>query len=91
MKRNMKRACRAVSCLLVLLAVLTLIPSTASAEQAYPSYTYNGNGKPVPTAVPYEAAVVLNTEALGIGALDTPTDLYVTDGGEIFILDMGEP
>ena len=89
MKRNMKRACRAVSCLLVLLAVLTLIPSTASAEQAYPSYTYNGNGKPVPTAVPYEAAVVLNTEALGIGALDTPTDLYVTDGGEIFILDAG--
>ena len=85
----MKRACRAVCCLLALLAVLTLIPSRASAEAAYPSYTYNGNGQPVPTAVPYEATIVLNTDSLGIGPLDGPTDLYVTDEGEIFVLDAG--
>lgn len=89
MKRNMKRACRAACCLLALLAVLTLIPSRASAEAAYPSYTYNGNGQPVPTAVPYEATIVLNTDSLGIGPLDGPTDLYVTDEGEIFVLDAG--
>jgi tetratricopeptide (TPR) repeat protein len=85
----MKRACRAACCLLALLAVLTLIPSRASAETAYPSYTYNGNGQPVPTAVPYEATIVLNTDSLGIGPLDGPTDLYVTDEGEIFVLDAG--
>jgi tetratricopeptide (TPR) repeat protein len=85
----MKRACRAACCLLALLAVLTLIPSRASAEAAYPSYTYNGNGQPVPTAVPYEATIVLNTDSLGIGPLDGPTDLYVTDEGEIFVLDAG--
>ena len=89
MKRTMKRACRAACCLLALLAVLTLIPSRASAEAAYPSYTYNGNGQPVPTAVPYEATIVLNTDSLGIGPLDGPTDLYVTDEGEIFVLDAG--
>lgn len=89
MKRIMKRACRAACCLLALLAVLTLIPSRASAEAAYPSYTYNGNGQPVPTAVPYEATIVLNTDSLGIGPLDGPTDLYVTDEGEIFVLDAG--
>lgn len=85
----MKRACRVACCLLALLAVLTLIPSRASAEAAYPSYTYNGNGQPVPTAVPYEATIVLNTDSLGIGPLDGPTDLYVTDEGEIFVLDAG--
>jgi tetratricopeptide (TPR) repeat protein len=85
----MKRACRVACCLLALLAVLTLIPSRASAEAAYPSYTYNGNGQPVPTAVPYEATIVLNTDSLGIGPLDGPTDLYVTDKGEIFVLDAG--
>ena len=85
----MKRACRAACCLLALLAVLTLIPSRASAEAAYPSYTYNGNGQPAPTAVPYEATIVLNTDSLGIGPLDGPTDLYVTDEGEIFVLDAG--
>ena len=89
MKRAMKRACRVACCLLALLAVLTLIPSRASAEAAYPSYTYNGNGQPVPTAVPYEATIVLNTDSLGIGPLDGPTDLYVTDDGEIFVLDAG--
>ena len=89
MKRTMKRACRVACCLLALLAVLTLIPSRASAEAAYPSYTYNGNGQPVPTAVPYEATIVLNTDSLGIGPLDGPTDLYVTDEGEIFVLDAG--
>ena len=85
----MKRACRVACCLLALLAVLTLIPSRVSAEAAYPSYTYNGNGQPVPTAVPYEATIVLNTDSLGIGPLDGPTDLYVTDEGEIFVLDAG--
>ena len=85
----MKRACRVACCLLALLAVLTLIPSQVSAEAAYPSYTYNGNGQPVPTAVPYEATIVLNTDSLGIGPLDGPTDLYVTDEGEIFVLDAG--
>ena len=89
MKRNMKRACRAACCLLALLAVLTLIPFRASAEAAYPSYTYNYNGQAVPTATPYETVTVLGGDSLGIGSMDEPTDLYVTDDGEIFVLDAG--
>ena len=89
MKLNRRKLCRAACCLLVMLAVLSAFPMSASAAEPYPSYTYNGNGQPVPTAIPYETAMVLNTEALGIGALDTPTDLYVTDDGEVFVLDAG--
>lgn len=89
MKRTMNLLCRAACCLLALLAVLTVFPVSASAESAYPSYTYNGNGQPVPTAMPYEATAVLNTDLMGIGPLDGPTDLYVTDDGEIFVLDAG--
>ena len=89
MNLNRKVICRAACCLLALLAVLAVFPVTASAEEAYPSYTYNGNGQPVPTATPYEPVTVLNTDALGIGPMDGPTDLYVTDAGEIFVLDAG--
>ena len=89
MKRTMKRVCRVACCLLALLAVLTLLPTQASAEAAYPSYTYNYNGQAVPTAMPYETVTVLGGDSLGIGSMDEPTDLYVTDDGEIFVLDAG--
>jgi len=89
MKPNKKQLCRGACCLLAALLMLTLLPTGASASQAYPSYTYNYNGQAVPTAMPYEAVTVLGGDSLGIGAMDAPTDLYVTDEGEVFVLDAG--
>ena len=89
MKPNKKQLCRGACCLLAALLMLTLLPTGASASQAYPSYTYNYNGQAVPTAMPYEAVTVLGGDSLGIGAMDNPTDLYVTDEGEVFVLDAG--
>ena len=89
MKPNKQPLCRAACCLLAAILMLTLLPTGASASQAYPSYTYNYNGQAVPTAMPYEAVTVLGGDSLGIGAMDNPTDLYVTDEGEVFVLDAG--
>ena len=89
MKLNRKWICRAACCLLIAMLLPGVVSPVAFAAEAFPSYTYNTDGRPVPTAMPYEAAAVFGGKELGIEGLDSPSDLYVTDEGEIFILDAG--
>lgn len=89
MKWNKKWICRAACSIFAALIALGCMSGEASAAEAYPGYTYNSDGKAVPTALPYEASAVISGSMLGIEALDTPSDLYVTDDGEVFILDAG--
>ena len=89
MKSIRSRAQRLVSCVLLCLLLASVLPAGASASESYPSYIYNSNGLAVPTALPYEVTTVLGGKELGIEALDEPSDLYVTDDGQIYILDAG--
>ena len=89
MKPIRVRARRLFACVVLCLMLVGLLPAGVSATESYPSYIYNSNGLAVPTAMPYEVTAVLGGKELGIEALDEPSDLYVTEDGEIFILDAG--
>lgn len=82
-----KRLCRILCGCIVGLLMISVLPVSASAEQTYPSYTYNSREQAVPTATPYEVVKVFGAKELGLDAFSSPGDIYVTDAGEIFVLD----
>lgn len=59
------------------------------AEGTSRSYTYNSRDEAVPTASPYQPAGVYYGKDMGVDALSSPRDLYVTDAGEVYLLDSG--
>ncbi len=75
---------------LIVLACLLLlcIPSVACALP-YESYTYDYYGDVVPLPAPYAPALNVTGEALGIGALNQPADVFISDDGIIYLSDMG--
>lgn len=77
--------CRGLICLAGLLAAA--LP--AAAEGTSRSYTYNSRDEAVPTASPYQPAGVYYGKDMGVDALSSPRDLYVTDAGEVYLLDSG--
>lgn len=77
--------CRGLICLAGLLAAA--LP--AAAEGTSRSYTYNSRDEAVPTASPYQPAGVYYGKDMGVDALAAPRDLYVTDAGEVYLLDSG--
>lgn len=82
-----KRLCRILCGCIVGLLMVSVLPVAVSAEQTYPSYTYNSREQAVPTAMPYEAVKVFGAKELGLDSFSSPGDLYVADTGEIFVLD----
>ena len=82
-----KRLCRILCGCIVGLLLVCFLPVSASAEQAYPSYTYNSREQAVPTALPYEVTKVFGAKELGLDDFSSPGDIYVAGTGEIFVLD----
>ena len=86
-----KRLCRILcGCLVCLLLAGVLGMTASAADHPYPSYTYNSRDLAVPTAMPYEVSSVFGSAELGLEEdFLTPSDIYVTDDGEVFIMDSG--
>lgn len=67
----------------------TLMCGQVYADVPYNGYTYDAYGRSIPTAVSYEPDKYLTGYDIGIGALKTPQDMFVSDKNEIYILDSG--
>ncbi|PLT45884.1 hypothetical protein B8V81_4315 [Paenibacillus pasadenensis] len=61
----------------------------AGAEDTAGSYNYSFWGDTVSAPAAYQATELLGGDDLGAGALKEPSDLHVTDDGEIYLLDSG--
>ena len=78
-------ACRSLICL----AALAAVSLPCAARGASRSYTYNSREEAVPTAAPYQAETVLYGADMGTDALNAPKDMFVSDEGEVYLLDSG--
>lgn len=78
-------------CLLLsaLICMSMLFPTFASAAPPYESYTYDYWGNVVYAPYAYLVYKVINGDTLGIGKLNTPSDMFVSKDGKIYIADSG--
>lgn len=83
----MNKICRCLSGVWIIGLLCLLLSIPVSAETPYITYTYDSYDQAVSTATAYEPSDVWCPS--GESALDEPTDVYVTDAGEIFVLDSG--
>lgn len=66
-----------------------LLATTAQAAIPYAGYTYDGWNERVWSPVPYVPSGTVSGESLGIGAFNSPEDLYVAQNGNLYIADAG--
>lgn len=69
--------------------VAASLPLHAAAEAPYEAYTYNFYKDSVPLPEPFLPERAVSGEDLGVEAFRSPNDLYVTDNGDVYILDSG--
>ncbi|WP_442954884.1 hypothetical protein [Paenibacillus sp. SYP-B4298] len=70
-----------------LLAGVLMTP--ASVHASAPSYNYSYWGTTVAAPAAYQASLLENGEKSGAGAFQEPSDLYVSDDQEVYVLDSG--
>ncbi len=81
-KRIAMRTCAAV------MAVVTLSTSiVAYADEPYDGYNYDWWGDPVPSQNGYVVQRVITGSDIGVGALNEPGDMFVSDNNDIYIAD----
>ncbi|EKN65206.1 NHL repeat containing protein [Neobacillus bataviensis LMG 21833] len=73
--------------LLLVIYVSSVFSQSASADAPYDSYTYNFWLEPVKSPSPYLPVSEMNGQALGVGELKEPSDLFVTKDGTIYVVD----
>lgn len=71
----------------ILLLLMPAIPVSAYAP--YESYNYNYWEEPVPSPAAYLPERVWSGDSLGVGAFKEPTDVFVSQEQEIYVLDSG--
>lgn len=78
-----------VSILFLTLMAVVLAPSdeNVKASVAYDSYSYNYWENPVPSPHPYTPTAEMTGSELGIGDLDGPSDMFLSESGHIYIVD----
>lgn len=76
-----------ITILLLAFISTNLYSSSVSADVPYNSYTYNFWLERVESPHPYVPESELNGTDLGIGNLNSPSDLFVSDKGDIYIVD----
>lgn len=81
----MKKRWLALCCLAVVCCCCT---ATAHALP-YESYTYDTYMNVVPLPAPYVPGQLVTGDDLGVGSFLQPTDMFITDDGEIFLSDTG--
>ncbi len=83
----MKKTFRGVLLLVVCILMLTQQVFAQTDNTSY-SYTYDGNKNALPGPAPFEAAMQIDTQALGVGRLSGAQGLFVRDD-RIYICDTG--
>ncbi|MBD5460867.1 MAG: hypothetical protein HDR26_08025 [Lachnospiraceae bacterium] len=82
--RKRKRVCLAAAAVVILLLGNGIWP-----VKAYADYRYDVFGNAIPSQYSYVAEADYNGLQLGVGAFSSPTDLYVSKEGKIYIVDAG--
>lgn len=74
-----------------ILAALLLIPflPTAAYASTTPGYNYSYDREAHPSPLPYEAVRTIDGAKLGVGAFQSPGDLYIDRSGTLYIADTG--
>lgn len=76
--------------LTITIACLLLLSSTVVfAAPPYNSYTYNYWGEPVPAPQAYLPSKIIDGKTLGVGHFNNPSDFFVDDNNNVYILDSG--
>ncbi|MFD0714248.1 YIP1 family protein [Paenibacillus sp. GCM10027626] len=68
---------------------LTAGPAGAAWGAPYEGYNYSNFGQTQPAPVPYAPIRQINGEQLGIGPLNSPEDVFISDDGYVYIADTG--
>lgn len=76
-----------ITILLLAFISTNVFSASVSADVPYSSYTYNFWLERVESPHPYVPESELNGTDLGVGNLNSPSDLFVTDKGDIYIVD----
>ncbi|NLY89221.1 MAG: gluconolactonase [Firmicutes bacterium] len=74
---------------LIIAGCFACLPPAVQARLPYHTYTYDYWGDVVYSPAAYLPNRLITGEDLGIGALRTPTDLFIGKDGKIYILDAG--
>lgn len=69
------------------MAAAMLCTSVAYADEPYDGYNYDWYGDPIPSQNGYVVEKVVTGKDIGCGALNTPSDMFVSDSDEIYIAD----
>lgn len=86
MKKLLKVALRLAAAALISLSVM---PLGASAGEPYDVYNYDSRGSAIPSQAGYTAEKTVSGYDLGIGALDSPSDIFCDKNNSFFIADKG--
>lgn len=80
-RRNCKRGCLAAAALLLF--------GGAGPDRVLADYRYDSFGNAIPSQYSYVAEADYNGLQLGVGAFQSPTDLYVSGDNRVFVVDAG--
>ena len=69
--------------------LLLISPMPVQAKEHYDVYSYDRWSEPVPSQAGYTAVRAVTGEDLGIGAFSEPSDLFMDEGGRLWIADTG--
>lgn len=75
--------------ILILVLLQIFLNAQLSLAAVYPSYTYNFWGEPVPAPQAYLPLTIIDGTTLGIGAFNSPQDIFVTKDQDIYVVDSG--
>lgn len=70
-------------------ALSSLTSMTAMAEEPYQGYTYNSYGERVPAPNAYLPQKVITGDDLGVGQMTRPTDIFVDENDDVYVVDSG--
>ncbi len=87
MNKNLKRLSAAVISLFS--AVGCLMPMYGNADEPYDVYNYDRWGEAVPSQAGYTAERTVSGTELGVGAFNSPSDIFCSESGTFYIADSG--
>ncbi|KRG09333.1 hypothetical protein ACA30_22115 [Virgibacillus soli] len=90
MMRIWRRSVRSFLCLLIVGLVLCSIHvEQVAAQGVSDTYNYSYSGTTVDSPAAYKATLIVDGEDLRIGALNEPSDIFVNEEGEVYVVDTG--
>ena len=74
---------------LLLTIVIMLCITTYVSAKSFPNYIYNSWMEPVEIPAPYRFVKMISGQTLGLQKFSKPTDIFLSDKKELYILDSG--